>query len=180
MPADPREGMGTRNVRLSTSTQPGGGSMWSRVPLMALILLLSCTNTRPGPASPTSVATVADRTLQPTSVDTGSSTLVVRQRYRGPDYYIEGSVGFVEVSSPGAAEVARLERQIAGRGDRRFSLRPGTYSLTSWQRPCDGNCQDGFDPPVDGCESSFTVGRGETVIALVTVTPGSGCTIVLS
>jgi len=33
---------------------------------------------------------------------------------------------------------------------------------------------------VDGCKSSFTVGRAETVIAVVTVTPGSGCTIVMS
>jgi hypothetical protein len=172
--------MDMRNIRLSTSTQRGPEPWWSKVSLAALIVLLSCTNARPAPATPTSVATNAGPSSQPTSVDAGSSTLVVRQRYRGPDYYIEGSVGFVEVASPGAAEVARLERQITGRGDRRFSLQPGTYSLTSWQRPCDGNCQDGFDPPVDGCELSFTVGRAETVIAVVTVTPGSGCTIVLS
>ena len=102
---------------------------------------------------------------------------MVRQRYRGPGYYIEGSLGFVEVSTPGTAAVTRWERQIQGRGRRSFSLPPGTYSLTSWQRPCDGNCQDGLDPPVDGCEASITIGEGEIVNAIVTVTPDSGCTI---
>lgn len=148
--------------------------MWRTFPLATLILLISCTD-----ASPSLVPAPTGGRDQPAtaSAGAGSATLVVRQRYRGPGYYVEGSVGFVEVSAPGTATVTRRERQILGSGRRRFSLRPGTYSLTSWQRPCDGNCQDGFDPPVDGCEESLTIGGGETVTAVVAVTPDSGCTI---
>lgn len=158
-------------------THQGASCMWRTFPLATLILLISCSNASPSlvPATP-----VEDRDQPATatpSAGAGFATLVVRQRYRGPGYYVEGSVGFVEVSAPGTATVTRRERQILGRGRRRFSLRPGTYSLTSWQRPCDGNCQDGFDPPVDGCEESFTIGGGETVTADVAVAPDSGCTI---
>jgi hypothetical protein len=105
-----------------------------------------------------------------------SASLVVRQRYRG-GFYIEGSVGFVEVSRPGSETVSRLERQVEGDDSVRLVLPPGMYSLTSWQRPCDGNCQDGFDPPVDGCETSIMLESGQTVTADVTVKPDSGCQI---
>jgi hypothetical protein len=150
--------------------------MWRALPLAIIIVPTSCTGASPssGPATPVGVDQPATATL---SGGTGSATLVVRQRYRGPGYYIEGAIGFVEVSTPGTAAVTRWERQIQGRGRRRFSLPPGTYSLTSWQRPCDGNCQDGLDPPVDGCEASITIREGEIVNAIVTVTPDSGCTI---
>jgi hypothetical protein len=73
--------------------------------------------------------------------------------------------------------VTRLERQVEGDRSVRLVLPLGTYSLTSWQRPCDGNCQDGFDPPVDGCEASITLESRQTVKADVVVTPGSGCQI---
>jgi hypothetical protein len=152
--------------------------MWRSVPLAGLFMLVFCTR----PASPQAPITVNDSLVSPTStsssVEEELSTLVVRQRYRGPSYYIEGSIGFVEVSAPGAGGPTREEWRIEGRGVARVVLRSGTYSLTSWQRPCDGNCEDGFDPPVDGCEASFTVERAEKVIAVVTVTPDSGCTIV--
>jgi hypothetical protein len=105
-----------------------------------------------------------------------SATLVVRQRYRD-GFYIEGSVRFVEMSQPGSEMVTRLERQVEGDHSVSLVLPPGSYSLTSWQRPCDGNCQDGFDPPVDGCEASIMLESGQTVTADFTVTPGSGCQI---
>jgi hypothetical protein len=157
---------------LPTNVAPG---MRRTFPLATLILLLliSCTDASPSLVPPPT----GGREPATASAGAGSGTLVVRQRYRGPGSYVEGSVGFVEVSAAGTAEVARWERQILGSGRRRFSLQAGTYSLTSWQRPCDGNCQDGFDPPVDGCEESFTIGAGETATAVVAVTPDSGCTI---
>jgi hypothetical protein len=151
--------------------------MWRAIPLATLIVLTSCTDASPslGPATPGGGRHQSATTTL--SAGAGSATLMVRQRYRGPGYYIEGSLGFVEVSAPGTAAVTRWERQILGRGRMRFSLPPGTYSLTSWQRPCDGNCQDGLDPPVDGCEASVTIVEGETVTAIIAVTPDSGCTI---
>lgn len=105
-----------------------------------------------------------------------SATLVVRQQYQD-GFYVEGSVGFVEVSRPGSETVTRHERQVEGDESVSLVLLPGSYSLTSWQRPCDGNCQDGFDPPVDGCEASVTLDSGQTLKADVTVTPNSGCQI---
>jgi hypothetical protein len=120
----------------------------------------------------------AEKSARTASGDTAerSATLVVRQRYRD-GFYVEGSVGFVEVSRPGSETVTRLERQIEGDESVSLVLPPGSYSLTSWQRPCDGNCQDGFDPPVDGCEASVTLDPGQTAMADVTVKPDSGCQI---
>lgn len=167
------EGEPEYHTQSRTNGAPG---MWRTFPLAILILplLFSCTD-----GSPSMVPAPTGGRDQPAtaSAGAGSATLAVRQRYRGPGSYVEGSVGFVEVSAAGTAEVARRERQILGSGRRRFSLQAGTYSLTSWQRPCDGSCQDGFDPPVDGCEESFIIGEGETATAVVAVTPGSGCTI---
>jgi hypothetical protein len=151
--------------------------MWKAIPVVTLILLTSCTDASPSPGAATPVGSGDQPATTTPSASAGLATLVVRQLYRGPGFYIEGSIGFVEVSEPGTAAVRKWERQILGRGRRRFSLAPGTYSLTSWQRACDGNCQDGLDPPVDTCEASVTLGAGETVTAIVTVTPDSGCTI---
>jgi hypothetical protein len=125
-----------------------------------------------------SAESTAERSAGTASGDTAerSATLVVRQRYRD-GFYVEGSVGFVEVSRPGSETVTRLERQIEGDESVSLVLPPGSWSLTSWQRPCDGNCQDGFDPPVDGCEASFTLDPDQTAMADVTVTPSSGCQI---
>ncbi len=146
------------------------------VPLTALVLLSACSS---GPTSsaplqrPSGVVTSAPSASEPADPSPGAAlaTLIVRQRYRGPGYYIEGSIGFVEVAASPLTRTPRVERQIPSGGRVRFSLRPGTYVLTSWQRPCDGACDDGFDPPVDGCEASFTVGRTETLTAVVTVSP---------
>ena len=151
--------------------------MWKAIPVVTLILLTSCTNASPSPGATAPIGSLDQPAPATPSASAGSATLVVRQWYHGPGFYIEGSIGFVEVSAPGTAAVTKWEQQILGRARVRFSLAPGTYSLTSWQRPCDGNCQDGLDPPVDACETSVTLGEGDTVTAIVTVTPDSGCTI---
>jgi hypothetical protein len=151
--------------------------MWKAIPVVTLILFTSCTDTSSSPGATTPVGSRDQSTTATSPASAGVATLVVRQRYRGSETYIEGSIGFVEVSEPGTSAVTRWERQILGRDGRHFYVAPGTYSLTSWQRPCDGNCQDGLDPPVDACEASVTLGVGETVIAIVRVTPDSGCTI---
>lgn len=149
--------------------------------LLSLMLIAALA----GCASESSAGTAKHGLLEAsggTSADVAAEaagTLVVRQRYRD-GFYIEGSVGFVELSQPGIDAVTRLEQQLEGDTSVSLALAPGVYSLTSWQRPCDGNCQDGFDPPVDGCEASISIESGTTAKATVTVTPNRGCEITIS
>ena len=35
-------------------------------------------------------------------------------------------------------------------------LAPGRYTITSWQRPCDGNCSN-LDPATDRCHSTISM-----------------------
>lgn len=139
--------------------------------IASIAVVAGCTTgSGAGPGAEPSVGTGSRETAEP------SATLLVRQEY-GRGSYIEGSVGFIEVSQPGTETVMRRQRRVEGERSVSLELHPGTYSLTSWQRPCDGNCQDGFDPPVDGCEASITLDPGQSVRADVTITPGSGCEI---
>jgi hypothetical protein len=144
--------------------------------LVLIATLAGCTSE----SGPESAKPLVEATGRNSAVvtDEPAGTLVVRQRYRErSSFYIEGSVGFVEVAQPGVDAVTRLERQLEGDASVRLVLAPGVYSITSWQRPCDGNCQDGFDPPVDGCETSISIDSGDTTRAAVTVTPDQGCLI---
>jgi hypothetical protein len=58
-------------------------------------------------------------------------------------------------------------------------LAPGRYVITSFQRPCDGNC-DVLNPPVDQCSTGpLELRVGMVVSMLVSVVPFGGCTIAI-
>jgi hypothetical protein len=96
----------------------------------------------------------------------------------GLDPYIEGSIGYVRIRTRAGKLVASGKFSLARR-PLRFALRPGTYRLFSFQRPCDGNC--GFlDPPTDRCSRLFRVRAREAVSATILLSPGKGCTIRLT
>ncbi len=56
-----------------------------------------------------------------------------------------------------------------------FERRPGRYALTSYVRPCDGNCGL-LDPPTGRCSGTVAI-PGDAAVAVL-VTPGSPCRIV--
>jgi hypothetical protein len=94
--------------------------------------------------------------------------------------YVEGSISYVRVTS-GSQTV--LDTELHGVGQRQVldvALDPGTYQLTSYQRPCGGNCGT-LDPPTDSCSTEFRIrGIGAQATVLIALRPGEGCTAVAS
>ena len=98
--------------------------------------------------------------------------LEVHQRFDlsgGP--YVEGSVSYLRVLKRGHV---LLERSRQGELNVRLPLRAGLYRLTSFQRPCEGNCSL-LDPPTDRCSRRVRVFAGGATSVRVVTRPGSGC-----
>ena len=71
------------------------------------------------------------------------------------------------------------ERYPGGGGRARLRLPAGVYRVSSWLRPCSGNCGL-LDPPTDRCSRRIRLlpHKSESVRALITVRrPGRDCTI---
>ncbi len=88
--------------------------------------------------------------------------------------YIEGSISYLRVRALRGALV--LERS-SGPGVRfrvRTKLAAGRYRVTSFERPCDGNCTV-LDPPVARCSKRITVFPGGRTGVRTTVRPTDGC-----
>jgi hypothetical protein len=88
--------------------------------------------------------------------------------------YIEGSISFLRVRDASGALVVdestgpRLRWRVSRR------LPAGRYRLTSFERPCNGNCSL-LDPPTDRCSRRVEViAHGRTGVR-ATVRPGRGC-----
>ena len=90
--------------------------------------------------------------------------------------YIEGSFSYVNVTNARGRVVMEREYRQRGRFRLRRPLPAGRYRVTSFQRPCAGNCA-ALDPPTDSCARRLRVlPRGRTLVR-VTVRPGRGCTM---
>ena len=88
--------------------------------------------------------------------------------------YIEGSVSFLRVRDARGELVVdeSAARRLRWRVGRR--LPPGRYRLTSFERPCDGNCSL-LDPPTERCSRRIKIiAHGRTGVR-ATVRPGRGC-----
>jgi len=57
-----------------------------------------------------------------------------------------------------------------------LTLDPGSYTMVSFQRPCDGNCGT-LDPPADQCSLAIEALAGSVIKTTVRLSPGKGCTI---
>jgi D-alanyl-D-alanine dipeptidase len=109
---------------------------------------------------------------RPSAVTRG--VLDVAQRFDLSDgTYIEGSVSYLRIRK-GRRVV--LERSRQGEVSVRARLRAGLYRVTSFQRPCDGNCSQ-LDPPTDRCSRRAIVFRGQSTSVRVVTKPGHGCRI---
>jgi hypothetical protein len=91
---------------------------------------------------------------------------------RGP--YIEGSVSFLRVLDASGRLV--LEQRATGRVRWRVRTRlpAGPYRVTSFERPCDGNCSL-LDPPRERCSRRIRIFAGSRTGIRATVRPHRGC-----
>jgi hypothetical protein len=96
--------------------------------------------------------------------------------------YIEGAAWHIRVTGNLYGSVVRVY-DAETLTENHFSLRrvpPGRYTLTSFMRPCDGNCSL-LDPPVDRCSGAVRVRARATTRAVVELrAPGRGCRILVS
>jgi hypothetical protein len=108
-----------------------------------------------------------------------SGTVAVRQTVQC--CYREGSVSYVFVRQVGNdTATLRTSRLLAPLEPTLIvgtELTPGRYVISSFQRPCDGNCNF-LNPPIDQCSSDpVEVRVGMVVSVLVSVVPFGGCSI---
>lgn len=111
--------------------------------------------------------------------DPTTGTIAVRQTVQC--CYREGSVSYVGVRQVDNGLVTtKVLRPLAGLDPILLvetEVAPGDYVVSSFQRPCDGNC-DVLNAPIDACDSEpLEVHAGETVSVLVSVVPFGGCSI---
>jgi D-alanyl-D-alanine dipeptidase len=85
--------------------------------------------------------------------------------------YVEGSVSYLRVRN---ARRVVFERSRRGELGARLRLRAGRYRVTSFQRPCEGNCGL-LDPPTDRCSRRVRVFAGEPTTVRIVTRPGRGC-----
>jgi hypothetical protein len=103
----------------------------------------------------------------------GASKLFVEQTVdRSGPLPIEGAYSYVRIEDRSGGKVT--EQRVQSDKKAEISLNPGSYTLISYQRTCDGNCGT-LDPASDSCSSAFTADG--SLVARIRVTYGSGCTI---
>ena len=108
------------------------------------------------------------------SAGSGHGHLRISQSIHGP-LYVEGSAGYVSVAD-GSKTVYRgsLAKPTT------ITLNPGSYTVSSYQRICTGNCGH-LGSPIDRCSASVDIAAKATSIATVELTPTANrCTIAIT
>ena len=108
----------------------------------------------------------------------GTSRLVLYQVSVGHERYTEGSRSYLTVSaSVGGSDT--LGFVVMHTADPVFSklVAPGHYTIKSWQRPCDGNC-DNLSGVTDRCQRTVTLPANQPSLFVIQLAPGHGCRIV--
>ncbi len=121
-------------------------------------------------------AGIAWQLTRSTPLPSGRYRLVISELTLGQDVvYTEGFRSYVAVSAAaGGGTSVTVPRTDGPAFSRR--LAPGRYVITSWLRPCDGNCGT-LDAPTGRCRLTVTVGRGRPANYDVLVHPGHACRI---
>lgn len=95
--------------------------------------------------------------------------------------YTEGSFFFVRVRDDAANTVqSRRYGPAELKFVTRLSLAPGTYSLVTYERPCEGACPapshaGALDPPTGRCKRNVTIMPGERQRIRIVSIPGHTC-----
>lgn len=108
----------------------------------------------------------------------GTSRLVLYQVWVGNQLYIEGSRSYLTVSAP-AGGSRTFGYVVMDTADPVFSklVAPGRYTIKSWQRPCDGNC-DNLGGVTDRCQRTVSLPPNQSSLFVIQLAPGHGCRIV--
>jgi len=108
----------------------------------------------------------------------GTSRLGLYQVWVGHELYTEGSRSYLNVSAS-AGGSRTLGYFVMNSADPVFSkpVASGRYTIKSWQRPCDGNC-DNLDGVTDRCQRTVTLSPDQSSLFVIQLHPGHGCRIV--
>jgi hypothetical protein len=108
----------------------------------------------------------------------GTSRLVLYQVWVGRELYTEGSRSYLAISaSAGGSDT--FGYVVMHTADPVFSklVAPGRYTIKSWQRPCDGNC-DNLSGVTDRCQRTVSLPPNQSSLFVIQLAPGHGCRIV--
>jgi len=111
------------------------------------------------------------------ATDPAASDLVVERTFVEGVAYAEGAISYVRVETADSETIAEETLPDANPAEVTLRLDPGRYRLRSWQRPCDGNCEQ-LDPPTDECDKAFTMRPNQRLRATVNIRPSLACEIV--
>lgn len=96
--------------------------------------------------------------------------------------YIEGSLFFAQLSGPTSlvwqtsGRTTRTSTDSFDMAERPVTLKPGSYTISLWQRPCDGSC--GYlDPEVARCSASFDAAAGDELVVDARFPLEKGCSV---
>ena len=100
--------------------------------------------------------------------------------------YIEGSLHFAQLEGPTGMtwqvnpwSYHRLAIDSGYFEDGPIGISSGAYTVTFWQRPCDGNC-DNLDPEVTRCSASFDAGTGDELLVEARFPLEGECSVTVS
>jgi hypothetical protein len=117
-------------------------------------------------------------TSKPKPLPSGSSRIVLYQVWVGHERYTEGSRSYLTVSaSAGGSDT--FGYVVMHTADPVFSklIAPGRYTVKSWQRPCDSNC-DNLSGRTDRCQRTVILHPNQSSLFVIQLAPGHGCRIV--
>ncbi len=91
--------------------------------------------------------------------------------------YTEGSQSYLKVAAAtGGSDTTEYVVMNPEQPVYSKPLAPGRYTITSWQRPCDGSCSN-LDPATDRCHSTISVPSSGPKFLSIVLRPGRGCRI---
>jgi hypothetical protein len=113
---------------------------------------------------------------QETGGTTGPADVILTQAYERSGAYIEGAVWFVRIEGADGKLIFARRVEPGEKQSVSATVPTGEYTLVSYQRPCEANCDAGLDPPTDRCETQLSLRPGDAVRMTVHLQPGKGCT----
>jgi hypothetical protein len=171
--------------RLMNTSREAAGRRWTGALAGAALMLLlaACGGSggATGPSPPTTASTSPASTTEP-ELTPPAPDLTARLRIRQHQTsccYIEGQRSYLIVRDEDGHVVAKRAFYDSRLQHPPIDVRlaPGRYVVTSYQRPCDGNC--GYlDPPTDRCRATITLAANDDVVMTVEFAPGQGCQFV--
>lgn len=125
-----------------------------------------------------SAAAVYQHVTAGTPLPGGTSRLAVYQVWVGNERYTEGSRSYLSVSAAvGGSHTFGYDVMNPGVPVFSRPAAPGRYTITTWQRPCDGYCGN-LDGVADRCRRTVSLPPRRSSEFVIMLSPGHGCRIV--